>query len=162
MRITIDTQRDSYEDALATLQAAYRRPVHAPGYSRVLQELPAGLSDESIVAGWSEQHLFRLIAQVLPNAREVLRYLVHQGLREVPYEQVRAHFAEHPTHPIGPRRMGGTLTSVDAVRKQVSPSAYRPIVSDEKQHVYRLDPRIAQGLRKAFEVADAHPHLLRT
>ena len=161
MRITIDTQRDSYEDALATLQAAYRRPA-TPARGHAVPALPDGLSAEPIVAGWSEQHLFRLIAQVLPNAREVLRYLAHQERREVPYDQVRAHFAGHPTHPIGPRRMGGTLTSLDAVRKQVAPTSYKPVVSDEKQRVYRLDPRIAQGLRQAFKAADAHPDLLRT
>jgi hypothetical protein len=108
---------------------------------------PAGLGDQPPMAGWSEQHLFRLIAQVMPNAREVLRYLAHQEQWELPNDQVRDHFAHHSAHPIGPRREGGTLTSVDAVRKQVGPASHRPVVSDEKQRVCRLDPRIAQGLR---------------
>jgi hypothetical protein len=169
VQFTIDTERDSYEQALAALRAAYgvadlgsAAEKYLPYRPKKLPPLYASLplDNRSIVGGWTERHLFYLVAHVRPGAREVLRYLAAQE-GEVPFDQVRAHFAQHPVHPIVPGRLGGTMTSIDAVRRRIAPTTYKPLGRDTERRVYLLDDRIRHGLRHAFAVVSEHPELLR-
>ncbi|MFF7551244.1 hypothetical protein ACFZCU_47805 [Streptomyces canus] len=57
---------------------------------------------------------------MVPGARTVLRRLAEVG-GTASYEEVQDHFAVHPTTPIDPKRIGGTLTSIRALRRRVGP-----------------------------------------
>ncbi|MFD5016654.1 hypothetical protein [Streptomyces chartreusis] len=111
--------------------------------------------------GWTERMLFDTLASVLPGARAVLRRLVELG-GTASYDDVQAHFADHPTTPIPKNKIGGTLTSIRAIRRRVGPDNRTKLLElDDRRRVYRIEPTLAEGLKRAFDLADARPDLLR-
>lgn len=164
MRLTIDTERDTYEQAIAAVQAAYKlRPVTPAGWPDAPapdpRPDPLDLAEDDLGDGWSDRVLFQVIAGLMPGARAVLRRITDLG-GTASYDGIQQHFATHPTNPIPRSRIGGTLTSVKAVQRRASPLA--PLLQrDEQARVYRIDPPLVEGLRRAFALADARPDLLR-
>ncbi|MGW3174499.1 hypothetical protein [Streptomyces sp. NPDC001153] len=167
MRLTIDTETDTYEQAIAAIQAAYGlRPVppadwpEAPAVEP--RPDPQDLSSDDIGDGWSDRTLFQMIASLMPGAPAVLRRVTEVG-GYASYEDVQHYFASHPTVPIPPSRIGGgTLTSVKTVQRRVGPDGAGPLLQrDERVRRYRIDDTLATGLTRAFAMADARPDLLR-
>ncbi|WP_432198246.1 hypothetical protein [Streptomyces sp. bgisy027] len=166
MRLTIDTETDTYEQAIAAVQAAYGlRPdvpaawPDAPATSP--RPGPQDLAADELANGWTDQLLFQLIAALMPGARAVLRRITELG-GTASYEDVQQHFADHPTHPIPPSKIGGTLTSVKAVQRHVGPDGASPLLQrDERARRYRIDNALVASLQRAFALADARPDLLR-
>lgn len=167
MQLTIDTQTDTYEQAIAAVRAAYgfnpaattgdwpKAPAQEP------RPGPEQLSGENLWEGWTDRALFDTIAAVMPGARAVLRRIVELG-GTASYDAVQEHFAQHPETPIGQGKIGGVLTSVRAVRRRVGPdNNTRVLELDERVRVYRIEPALVEGLRRAFDLADARPDLLR-
>ncbi|MER6532914.1 hypothetical protein ABT215_03640 [Streptomyces sp900105755] len=78
MRLTIDTETDAYEQAIAAVQAAYGL---RPGIPAAWPDAPVAdprpgpqeLAEDGLADGWSEQLLFHMIASLAPGARAVLR-----------------------------------------------------------------------------------------
>jgi hypothetical protein len=165
MRLTIDTETDTYEQALAAIQAAYgMRPPTPADWPEAPDPRPGpqDLADVDLADGWSEQTLFQVIATLMPGARAVLRRITDLG-GAASYEDVQQHFAHHPTNPIPLSRIGGTLTSIKAVQRRVGPDGAGPLLQrDEQARRYRIDDALVAGLTRAFAMADARPDLLRT
>ncbi|MFE2219780.1 hypothetical protein ACFW93_48805 [Streptomyces canus] len=109
--------------------------------------------------GWTERMLFDTIAAVVPGARAVLRRLVDVG-GTASYEEVQDHFAVYPETPIDPRRIGGTLTSIGAVRRRVGPDNRSNLLGrDDRRRIYWIEPALLEGLKRAFGLAEARPDL---
>ncbi|WP_020124373.1 hypothetical protein [Streptomyces canus] len=54
------------------------------------------------------------------------------------------------------------MTSVRAVRRRIGPDNRTNVLElDDRARVYRIEPAILEGLRRAFDLADARPDLLR-
>ncbi|MGW3133748.1 hypothetical protein [Streptomyces sp. NPDC001123] len=166
MRLTIDIETDTYEQAIAAIQAAYRL---RPGVPAVWPDAPPAdprpgprdLADDNLVDGWTDQLLFHMIASLVPGARAVLRRITELG-GAASYEDIQHHFPHHPTNPIPPSKIGGTLTSVKAVQRHVGPNGAGPLLQrDERARRYRIDDILVTGLQRAFALADIHPDLLR-
>ncbi len=166
MRLTIDTGTDTYEQAIAAVQAAYGlRPVapadwpEAPAVDP--RPDPQDLSGDDIQEGWSEQTLFRVVASLMPGARAVLRRVADLG-GTTSFDEVQQYFANHPTTPIATAKMGGTLTSIKAVQRRIGPAdASRLLQRDERARLYHIDRPLVEGLTRAFAIADTRPDLLR-
>ncbi|MFF5654512.1 hypothetical protein ACFY8N_39785 [Streptomyces collinus] len=166
MRLTIDTGTDTYEQAVAAVQAAYglrpdvpvawpNAPAADPGPG------PQDLADDDLADGWTDQLLFQMIASLAPGARAVLRRITELG-GSASYEDVQHHFAENPTLRIPPSKIGGTLTSVKAVQRRVGPDGAGALLQrNEQARRYRIDDRLVAGLQRAFALAEARPDLLR-
>ncbi|MCO8308800.1 hypothetical protein [Streptomyces sp. RKCA744] len=166
MRLTIDTGTDTYEQAIAAVQAAYGlRPVAPVDWPEPPaldpRPHPQDLSCDDIQDGWSEQVLFQVIASLMPGARAVLRRVTDLG-GTTSFDEVQQYFANHPTTPIAPGKLGGTLTSIKAVQRRVGPAdASRLLQRNDRARLYHIDPALVEGLRQAFAIADARPDLLR-
>ncbi|MER5576097.1 hypothetical protein [Streptomyces massasporeus] len=166
MRLTIDTETDSYEQAIAAVQAAFGFrpdvPVHwldAPAAEH--RPGPEGLGADDLGGGWTDQVLFQMIASLMPRARAVLRRIAELG-GTASYDEIQQHFADHPTHPIPRAKIGGSLTSVKAVQRRVHPAGGDPLLHrDERARHYRIDRVLAAGLIRAFALADSRPDLMR-
>ncbi|MEU6908782.1 hypothetical protein ABZ935_26140 [Streptomyces coeruleorubidus] len=105
--------------------------------------------------------LFEVIASLMPGARMVLRRIVEVG-GTASYDDVQQYFADHPTDPIPPTRIGGTLTSIKAVQRRVGPLGVHQLLQrDERARLYRIDRVLVEGLQRAYVLADARPDLLR-
>ncbi|GDY60494.1 hypothetical protein [Streptomyces violaceusniger] len=166
VRLTIDTETDTYEQAIAAVQAAYGlRPVTPDDWPEPPaldpRPDPQDLDDDDIGNGWSEQALFRMIASLIPGARAVLRRITDLG-GTASFDEVQQYFADHPTTPITKAKIGGTLTSIPAVQRRIGPAgSARLLQRDERARLYHIDPPLVEGLRRAFAIADARPDLLR-
>jgi hypothetical protein len=166
MRLTIDTETDAYEQALAAVQTAYglRPAVPADWPDAPASEPrpgPEDLSEENLGEGWTDRTLFEVIASLMPGARTVLRCIVDLG-GTASYNDVQQYFADHPTDPIPPTKIGGTLTSIKAVQRRVGPAgAHQLLQRDERARLYRIDRVLVEGIQRAFVLADARPDLLR-
>lgn len=167
MQLIIDTQTDTYEQAIAAVQAAYglNPAVVASGWPHAPELAtrpgPETLSDDDLWEGWTDRMLFDTLASVLPSARAVLRRLVELG-GMASYDDVQGHFADHPQTPIPKNKIGGTLTSIRAVRRRVGPSNRSGLVElDDRKRIYRIEPTLTEGLKRAFDLADTRPDLLR-
>ncbi|MER5509379.1 hypothetical protein ABT052_29180 [Streptomyces sp. NPDC002766] len=167
MQLTINTQTDTYEQAIAAVQAAYGfNPAPTTGDWPKAPALeprpgPEDLSDDDLWEGWSERMLFDTLAALMPGARTVLRHIADVG-GSATYDDVQAHFAGHPETPIPRNRIGGTLTSVRAVRRRIGPdNNNRLLERDDRVRVYRIEPALIEGLQRAFALADARPDLMR-
>lgn len=166
VRLTIDTETDSYEKAIAAVQAAYglRPNVSADWPDAPASEPrpgPEDLSEEDLGQGWTDRTLFEVIASLMPGARTVLRRIVELG-GTASYDDVQQYVASHPTDPIPPTKIGGTLTSMRAVQRHVGPvGAHQLLQRDERARLYRIDRVLVKGLHRAFVLADARPDLLR-
>lgn len=164
MRLTIDTETDTYEQATAAVQAAYgMQPVTPADWPEAPDPRPGpqDLAADDLADGWSEQLLFQMITALMPGARTVLRRITDLG-GVASYDDVQQHFAKHPVTPIPPSRIGGTLTSIKAVQRCVGPDRAGPLLQrDERARRYRVDDVLVAGLTKAFALADSRPDLLR-
>ncbi|MFD5388220.1 hypothetical protein ACFWMG_25445 [Streptomyces sp. NPDC127074] len=126
VRLTINTETDTYEQAIAAVQVAYGlRPVTPDGWPEPPavdpRPGPQDLDDDDIGNGWSEQALFRMIASLIPGARAVLRRITDLG-GTASFDEGQQYFADHPTTPITKAKIGGTLTSIPAVQRRVGPA----------------------------------------
>ncbi|WP_329266907.1 hypothetical protein [Streptomyces sp. NBC_01451] len=91
----------------------------------------------------------------------MLRRLVEVG-GTASYDDVQDHFAVHPETPIDPRRIGGTLTSIRAVGRRVGPDNRSNLLErDDRRRIYWIEPALLEGLKRAFDLAEARPDLLR-
>lgn len=105
--------------------------------------------------------LFDAVASVLPGARAVLRRLVELG-GTASYGEVQEYFADHPQTPIPPKKIGRTLNSIRAVRHRVGPDNRSNVLEpDDRRRIYRIEPALLEGLKRAFDLADSRPDLLR-
>lgn len=167
VQLTIDTQRDTYEQAIAVVQAAYGlNPAavasswpDAPGLEP--RPGPESLSGENVWQGWTDRLLFDTLAAVMPGARAVLRRVVEVG-GTATYDDIREHFTNHPETPIPQGKIGGVLTSVRAVRRRIGPDNRTNVLElDDRARVYRIESVLLAGLKRAFDLAAARPDLLR-
>ncbi|MFJ9714255.1 hypothetical protein [Streptomyces sp. NPDC101234] len=166
MRLTIDTETDTYEQAIAAVQAAYGLRPAVPDAWRDAPAVdprpgPQDLADDALPGGWTDQLLFRVIAALVPGARAVLRRVTELG-GTASYDDVQRYFAGHPSTPIVPSTIGGTLTSVKALQRRFGPAGVGPLLQrDERARRYHIDDGLVVGLQRAFALADVRRDLLR-
>ncbi|AEM88596.1 hypothetical protein Strvi_9324 (plasmid) [Streptomyces violaceusniger Tu 4113] len=97
----------------------------------------------------------------MPGARAVLRWITDLG-GTTSFDEVQQYFVSHPTTPIAPGKLGGTLTSIKAVQRRIGPTgSSRLLQRNERARLYHIDRPLIEGLRRAFAIADARPDLLR-
>ncbi|PWJ02958.1 hypothetical protein DKG34_35765 [Streptomyces sp. NWU49] len=163
MRLTIDTETDTYEQAIAAVQAAYglRPTVPETWPAAESRPGPQDLADDDLGNGWTDRLLFNVIASLTPKSRAVLRHITDRN-GTASYDDVQQHFADHPTHPIPLTQIGGTLTSLAAVQRHIGPPGADPLLQrNEHARLYRIDHPLTEGLQRAFTLADTRPDLLR-
>ncbi|MFD3931764.1 hypothetical protein [Streptomyces sp. NPDC058614] len=167
MRLTIDTETDTYDEAIAAVQAAFGlRPVVPAGWLNAPavepRPGPEDLSTDDLGEGWSDRMLFETVAALVPGARAVLRRIADVG-GSASCGEVQRYFADHPDTPIPPKSIGGTLTSIRAVRRRIGPDGPSMLLErDDRARLYRIEPVLVGGLQRAFVLADARPDLLRS
>ncbi|MDG9709417.1 hypothetical protein [Streptomyces sp. DH10] len=64
---------------------------------------------------------------------------------------IHQYFANHPADPIPPTKIGGTLTSIRAVKRRVGPAgAHQLLQRHERARPYRIDRPLLEGLQRAY------------
>ncbi|MEV8061393.1 hypothetical protein AB0P37_34330 [Streptomyces antimycoticus] len=74
------------------------------------------------------------------------------------FDEVQRHFADHPTTPIATAKMGGTLTSVQAVQRHVAPTGASRLLQRDGRAWLLVPPAIEHGLEDLlFRVQQGQP-----
>lgn len=67
-----------------------------------------------------------------------------------------------PTTPTPRNKIGGTLTRIRVAWRRVGPDNRADLLErEDRRRIYRIEPALVEGLKGAFDPADARPDLLR-
>ncbi len=62
------------------------------------------------------------------------------------HDEVQEHFADHNTTPVPPKKIGGTLTSIRAVRCRIcADNRARLLERDDRRRIYRIEPTLVES-----------------
>jgi hypothetical protein len=148
MKISFDTETDNYEDAVATLQAAFgiSRPgsqVKASTYS------PPETGEAGDSQGfWNRERLAMFAQWLAPAAAEAVRYIaVHAPATSV--DDAIGYMGRHlGEQNFSGQQMGGIMSSVGFSWKAVPDAEEPPLVTDYRRRIYHMDPEVAAMLRE--------------
>ncbi|GAA2357374.1 hypothetical protein [Streptomyces violaceusniger] len=160
MRLTINTETDTYEQAIAAVQAAYGlrsvTPDDWPEAPAVDPRPGPQDLDDDIGNGWSEQALFRMIASLIPGARAVLRRINDLA---APPRSAKYSSTSPTIRP--PRSRKRRSAEPSPASRRYNTASARLLQRNERARLYHIGPALVEGLRRTFAIADARPDLLR-
>jgi len=151
VKITIDTDVDSYQNAVQTLNAAY-----AVGDDEDDQERepgapkPAGSAKNGstvIVGGWNAKKLRKWASYLKDDAAEVVRYVAAHA-PEVSFDDVAEHLgtAKGLGGPVDGKVLGGAMSSGGHAANVISGVKGQPIDRDHARRMYVINEQVAQVL----------------
>jgi hypothetical protein len=154
MKLTFDTEVDTYESALTALRAAYGRLENAAGQAEATPggEVPAADGDEAYLPGrWSRRKL-RKLAEWLDGsyAGIAVRYIAEHA-PAVPIDQTIEHLASQVDAEIDGRQMGGIMSSVGFARNHIGGTTQPVYETDYGSRKYRMSPDIAKVLLEEMD-----------
>lgn len=151
MRITIDTDSDTYEGALKTIKAAYGLTGDS---TPDLDDDEIDTSDNGhtgdsvvILGGWNAKKLRKWARWLRDDAAEVVRYVAAHA-PEVSYDEVAAHLGKVKglSEPVDGKVLGGAMSSGGHAANAISGVKGQPIDRDHARRVYVIDTRVASVL----------------
>jgi hypothetical protein len=152
VRITIDTDSDTYEGALKTLNAAYGVANASTSDLEGDDEVDGssnGRAGDSVVilGGWNAKKLRKWARWLRDDAAEVVRYLAAHA-PEVSYDEVAAHLGavKGLSEPVDGKVLGGAMSSGGHAANAIPGVKGQPIDRDHARRVYVIDPRVASVL----------------
>lgn len=146
MKITLNTEQDTYESSLATLRAAFG-----------VKDSPAGQQDSNGTSGKAEDHDFlpnkynrkklkQFADWLAPDATEGVRFIAFIAAKGtvVSFDDLIAHMAMHCQLPsLTGQQVGGRMSSVGFAWKALKNVGGPPYDTDYRSRVYRMDSGIA-------------------
>jgi hypothetical protein len=148
MKISFDTETDNYEDAVATLQAAFgiSRPSSQAKPSTVSPPGAEGARDGR--GFWNRERLEMFARWLAPGAAEAVRYIAAHA-PTTPVDDAIEYMGRHlGQQDFSGQQMGGLMSSVGFSWKGVPDAEEPPLETDYRRRVYRMDPGVAAMLRE--------------
>lgn len=148
MKISIDTEQDSYDSAATALRAIYG--IAAPNVAtsgEAAHPEPVGASSGD---RWNHERLTAFAKWLAPDAAEAVRYIAAHA-PEVSMDEVIEYMGTHlGIEGFTGQQMGGRMASVGFNWKSVPgidpETDVPPMETDYKYRLYRMDQRIATTL----------------
>jgi hypothetical protein len=164
VQISIDTEQDAYDDALATLRAAYGVQESGPGANSdtgepaivTSGELDGGTNGDArhgaVVSGhyypggWNRDRLRAFAHSLAPDAAEAVRFIAAHA-PAVSVDKTVEHMGKHLNiEDFSGRQMGGRMASIGYAWKSVRGAKAPPLERDTRNRVYRIDRDVAAML----------------
>lgn len=149
MKLTIDTDVDTFEKAVAAVYAAYgfALPEDTEPSSEDYDGTTSDADDDYLPARWTRRRLRRLV-EWLDNsdAAVALRYIAEHA-PAVPLEEVFAHMADHTGIPgFDGKAMGGRMSAIGFARNHIGGGVGPVYDTDYGTRKYRIDERLAAAI----------------
>lgn len=150
MQISIDTDKDEFDSALAAVYAAFGKemteweewdPSASPASS-------VKNGSDVLPGGWTSKKLRKWANYLRPDAQEVVRY-VATNAPEVGYDDVAEHLGawKGEDDPVDGKFLGGVMSSGGhALNRIPGKPKGQPIDRDHGKRMYVIDMRIAEIL----------------
>jgi hypothetical protein len=146
MKISFDTEKDTYDSAIATLRAAYGIPT--PDKDSSEDTGPDEPADDYYPGGWTRKRLEKFAGWLAADAAEAVRYIAAHA-PAVSMDEVIEYMGKHlNAENFSGQEMGGRMSSVGFSWKAVPGAKAAPLETDYKYRVYRMDEGIAAILRQ--------------
>jgi hypothetical protein len=151
LKISIDTDVDTYESAIRAVLAAFGVPFNQKSlpvdggeelvFEDVEEEAPA---DDYLPGKWNHKRIRKLLSYVQDDAAEAL-YFIAQHAPAVDIEDVFEHMAEYTgIEGFNGKHMGGRMSSVGFAQKRVPGITADIVDTDYRYRKYRMDKGIAK------------------
>jgi hypothetical protein len=146
MQISFDTEKDTFDSAVATLRAAFGISAPAPDSSEDTDaDEPA---DDYYPGGWTRKRLAKFAGWLAADAAEAVRYIAAHA-PAVSIDEVIEYMGKHLNiENFSGQAMGGRMSTVGFSWKAVPGAKAAPLETDYKYRVYRMDDGIAAVLRE--------------
>jgi len=153
MKITIDTETDTFESSVEAVCGAYGQPKPWQWEDEDTKEVsdnPAMVKNGAsnlLPGGWNEKKLRKWVSYLTANAQAVSLF-VAQSAPEVSFEAVAAHLGDHMglTEPVDGKLLGGTMSSGGHALKHIAGVKSQPFDRDWSRGLYVIDARVAKIL----------------
>jgi hypothetical protein len=153
MKITLDTDTDTYEGALATVRAAFGvTPPSAEGTTPEDDDLDdiefevEEEGDDYLPGNWTRRKLRKVAEWVAEDAAEALRFIAANA-PAVDIEKVIEHMAKYTEiDDFGGRHMGGRMSSVGFAQNAIKGVTATIYDTDYRHRKYRMHEGIAKVL----------------
>ena len=158
MRISIDTDVDTFDSAIRAVHAAYGVPFDS-SVPAVQESKPEDVDDDEgpeeeddfFPGKWNRKRIRKLAQWVTPDAAEALRYIA-ENAPAVDLDQVLVHMAEYTgIEGFNGQNMGGRMSSVGFAQNSIKAGVGDIYDTDYKHRKYRMDKGIAKVLLEEFE-----------
>jgi len=154
MQIMLDTDRDSYEGALATVRAAFgvKDPPSKDGAKAENGngEGKADDDDDYLPGKWNRKRLTKFGNWLANDAAEAVRYIANNA-PAVPIDDTIAHMGKHlGIKGMTGQQMGGRMASIGFSWKAIPGVSGPPLDTDYKHRMYRMDEGIAAVLAEVL------------
>lgn len=149
MKISIDTDQDSFESAVQAVHAAYGVAYALTGVAEAENE-----DGDYLPGKWTRPRLRKLVEWLADSdAAVAIRYIAEHA-PTVGLDDVFQHMAEHTgMEDFDGKAMGGRMSAVGFARNAIGGGVSGPYDTDYNSRKYRMDKKVAEAL---LEEMDAH------
>ena len=154
MKLSYDTQVDTFEDVLAAVYAAYGRSRTDDGLEEDDDpETGVTQSDNGYLPGnWTRRRLRKLVAWLAnSDAAVAVRYIAEHA-PAVSMDSVFTHMAEHTgLADFDGKAMGGRMSAVGFARNNIGGGVGPVYDTDYSNRQYRMDKRLAAAVLEEMD-----------
>lgn len=150
MRISIDTEQDTFDSAIHAVHAAYGRTYTGPGMAAVSDD---GDGDDGYLPGkWTRPRLRQLVEWLGDSdAAVAVRYMAEHA-PSVSLDDTFAFMAEYTgLEDFDGKAMGGRMSAVGFARNAIGGGVTGPYDTDYNARKYRMDKKVAEALLEEMD-----------
>lgn len=152
MKISIDTDVDTFDSAVRAVHAAFgvpyagSRPIDEVEEVDFEDEGDGSAAEDYFPGKWNRKRIRKLVNYIQDDAAEALGYIAEHA-PSVDIEEVFAHMAEYTGIPdFNGKHMGGRMSSVGFAMKRIPGITGDIVDTDYRYRKYRMDKGIAKVL----------------
>ena len=154
MKISIDTEQDTFPSAVKAVHAAYgvpydatTIPVDVDSSAEEVEVDGEVVEEEDYFPGkWNRKRIRKLLSYITEDAEEALAYIARHA-PAVDIDQVFEHMGNHTEIPnFNGKHMGGRMSSVGFAMKRIPGITADIVDTDYRYRKYRMDKGIAKVL----------------
>lgn len=147
MKISVDTEQDTYDSALAAIQAAFGVTATSKSSSNGKGTTANGAEpDDFFPGGYTKKKLKKFAEWLTADAAEAVRYIAAHA-PAVSIDEVIAYMGEYlQKGEFNGKHMGGRMASVGFAVNSIAGVEVPPYDTDYKNRMYRMDENIAAVL----------------
>lgn len=154
MRISIDTEQDTFESAVQAVHAAYgvRLVAQSGSAGDVEVNADSDAEDGYLPGKWTRPRLRRLVQWLGESDAAIALRFMAEHAPAVSLDDVFAHMAKHTGNEnFDGKAMGGRMSAVGFARNAIGGGVTGPYSTDYNARKYRMDKKVAEVLLEEMD-----------
>lgn len=154
MKISFDTEQDTFESAIQAVHAGYGVPfTGATGVtSGDADTADVNEADDYLPGKWTRPRLRKLVEWVSGSDAAVALRFIAENAPAVSLDDVFAHMEKHTSlQGFDGKAMGGRMSAVGFARNAIGGGVTGPYDTDYNSRKYRMDKKLAKALLEEMD-----------